>query len=377
MSSCSTASTTCARRRPPAAASCSRRRTTPNPEFAVQGLAAAGVKVFALVEPLQPPELGRLMRSLRAVHGHEYQAVSFGAIKNAIAWLRGGGVVAILVDRDIQKRGVEIEFCGYPAKFPTGAVDLAMRTGSVLIPGWVRRTGGFRVHAAIGPPMPLIMTGNTDDDLRINSARLLALFEQHLRQDPGQWSVLDRIWPDDIEAAQSAAAPTRQWIARRYNDVQTRVRGSRRSLKAARVGIADLHIHTRYGDGMATVPELLEYVEHHTRPRRHRRHRARHLACRRRSARAARPRRLPVRVICGEEITTLDGHLIALDIDAPLPELPPHRRDAGGDPPAGRHRDRAASALVSHPQRHPQGLRTRAASAPTKRSVSMRSRNTT
>jgi KDO2-lipid IV(A) lauroyltransferase len=170
-----------------------------NPEFAVQGLAAAGVKVFALVEPLQPPELGRLMRSLRAVHGHEYQAVSFGAIKNAIAWLRGGGVVAILVDRDIQKRGVEIEFCGYPAKFPTGAVDLAMRTGSVLIPGWVRRTGGFKVHAAIGPPMPLVVTGNNEEDLRINSARLLALFEQHLRQDPGQWSVLDRIWPDDIE----------------------------------------------------------------------------------------------------------------------------------------------------------------------------------
>ncbi len=178
-----------------------------NPEFAVQGLAAAGVKVFALVEPLQPPELGRLMRSLRTVHGHEYQAVSFGAIKNAIAWLRGGGVVAILVDRDIQKRGVEIDFCGYPAKFPTGAVDLAMRTGSVLIPGWVRRTGGFKVHAAIGPPMPLIRTGNNDDDLRINSARLLAIFEEHLRQDPGQWSVLDRIWPDDIAPAPSVAEP--------------------------------------------------------------------------------------------------------------------------------------------------------------------------
>ncbi|MBF6599760.1 MAG: lysophospholipid acyltransferase family protein [Dehalococcoidia bacterium] len=170
-----------------------------NPEFAVQGLAAAGIKVFALVEPLRPPELGRLMRSLRAVHGHEYQEVSFGAIKNAIAWLRAGGVVAILVDRDIQKRGVEIDFCGYPAKFPTGAVDLAMRTGSVLIPGWVRRTGGFKVRATIGPPLPLVLTGHTDDDLRLNTARILALFEQHLREDPGQWSVVDRIWPDDVE----------------------------------------------------------------------------------------------------------------------------------------------------------------------------------
>ena len=47
-----------------------------NPEFAVQGLLAAGIKVFALVEPLDPPELGRLMRSLRAVHGHVYEPVS-------------------------------------------------------------------------------------------------------------------------------------------------------------------------------------------------------------------------------------------------------------------------------------------------------------
>ena len=30
------------------------------------------------------------------------------------------------------------------------------------------------------------------------------------------------------------------------------------------MGKADLHIHTRYGDGMATVPELLRYVEERT-----------------------------------------------------------------------------------------------------------------
>jgi len=168
-----------------------------NPEFAVQGLAAAGIEVFALVEPLEPPELARLMTGLRNVHGHHYEPVSFGAVKQAIAWLRNGGVVAILIDRDIQKRGVEVEFCGAPARFPTGAVDLAMRTGAALIPGWVRRVSNFKVEAAIGPPLPLVLTGNADEDVRTNTARLLALFEQHLRADPGQWSVLDRIWPDD------------------------------------------------------------------------------------------------------------------------------------------------------------------------------------
>jgi KDO2-lipid IV(A) lauroyltransferase len=167
-----------------------------NPEFAVQGLAAAGLRVFALVEPLEPPELGRLMWGLRNKHGHVYQPVSFASVKAALEWLRNGGVLAILVDRDIQKRGIELEFCGAPARFPTGAVDLALRTDAVLIPGWVRRHDGFKVRADIGPPLDLVRTGNADEDLRLNTARLLALFECHLKQDPGQWSVLDRIWRD-------------------------------------------------------------------------------------------------------------------------------------------------------------------------------------
>jgi len=179
-----------------------------NPEFAVQALAAAGIKVFALVEPLEPPELGRLMRSLRTVHGHRYEPVNFSAIKDALIWLRNGGVVAILVDRDIQKRGVVLPFCGYPARFPTGAVDLALRTNAVLMPGWVRRAGGFKIDAAIGPPLELIRTGDREEDLRVNTAHLLALFEKHLRQDPGQWSVLDRIWPEDLPASEDIARAT-------------------------------------------------------------------------------------------------------------------------------------------------------------------------
>ena len=178
-----------------------------NPEFAVQGLAAVGIKVFALVEPLEPPELGRLMRSLRTVHGHICEPVSFGAIKDALTWLRNGGVVAILVDRDIQKRGIVLDFCGAPARFPTGAVDLAMRTNAMLLPGWVRRTGGFKMHTRLGPPLELIRTGDRDEDLRVNTAALLALFEKHLKEDPGQWSVLDRIWPDELQAKTPATTP--------------------------------------------------------------------------------------------------------------------------------------------------------------------------
>ena len=178
-----------------------------NPEFAVQGLAAIGIRVFALVEPLDPPELGKLMRGLRTVHGHIYEPVGFGAIKDALTWLRNGGVTAILIDRDIQKRGIVLDFCGAPARFPTGAVDLALRTNAMLLPGWVRRVGGYKIHTRLGPPLEMIRTGNRDEDLRVNTAALLALFEKHLKQDPGQWSVLDRIWPEDLQRAAKLANP--------------------------------------------------------------------------------------------------------------------------------------------------------------------------
>jgi predicted metal-dependent phosphoesterase TrpH len=84
------------------------------------------------------------------------------------------------------------------------------------------------------------------------------------------------------------------------------------------VGTADLHIHTRYGDGMASVPELLAYVEDRTSldviaVTEHDTLRAGEEA-----------RELHARghfrfaVICGEEVTTLDGHLLALNIDEPV-----------------------------------------------------------
>jgi predicted metal-dependent phosphoesterase TrpH len=87
------------------------------------------------------------------------------------------------------------------------------------------------------------------------------------------------------------------------------------------MGKADLHIHTRHGDGMATVPELLRHVdergdldviavtEHDT-------------------LRAAdEARDLHARgsfrfdLVTGMEVTTLDGHLLALYIDEPVPSF--------------------------------------------------------
>jgi hypothetical protein len=87
------------------------------------------------------------------------------------------------------------------------------------------------------------------------------------------------------------------------------------------MGKADLHIHTRHGDGMATVPELLHYVEERaaldviaiTE------HDTMRAADEARDVHARGGYRFGL--ICGEEVTTLDGHLLALFIDEPVPSF--------------------------------------------------------
>ena len=87
------------------------------------------------------------------------------------------------------------------------------------------------------------------------------------------------------------------------------------------MGKADIHIHTRHGDGMATVPELLRHVEQRgdldvIAVTEHDTLRA-----------AVEARELHARgsfrfeFIAGMEVTTLDGHLLALFINEPVPSF--------------------------------------------------------
>ncbi|MEX0786837.1 MAG: PHP domain-containing protein [Dehalococcoidia bacterium] len=89
------------------------------------------------------------------------------------------------------------------------------------------------------------------------------------------------------------------------------------------MGTADLHIHTAHGDGMAEIPELLDYVEEHTALdviaiTEHDEIRAAHEA---RDAWARGSYRFEV--VVGEEVTTTEGHVVALFIEELVPGLQP------------------------------------------------------
>ncbi len=165
-----------------------------SPEMSVQAVAAYGVHLIGLTEPLEPQALADFIHSLRSQHGHLYRPATFGGLKEIMRAIKRGGLIAVLFDRDVSDTGVPMQFFGAEARIPLGGVDLALRTGADLIPSRSWRTPGYSFRIRIGPPIVPVRTGDFKADVRAATAQVLAVLEEQIRSDPGQWTVLDPIW---------------------------------------------------------------------------------------------------------------------------------------------------------------------------------------
>ena len=168
-----------------------------NPEISVQGVAAAGLTFFGFTEPLEPPALSDFTHWLRSHHGHVYRTVGYRAIREAMQRLKRGGLIAVLLDRDVTGTGTLMPFFGTEAKIPVGGIELALRTGADLILAKSWRLPGYRFLVQIEPPLKVVRTGDMDADVRAIAERVLAALEEQIRSDPGQWAVLESVWPQN------------------------------------------------------------------------------------------------------------------------------------------------------------------------------------
>jgi predicted metal-dependent phosphoesterase TrpH len=89
------------------------------------------------------------------------------------------------------------------------------------------------------------------------------------------------------------------------------------------VGKADLHIHTTAGDGLDSVEAILDHVEHATQLDVVAITEHDNLLVGLEAREVAAKRGLRTRVVPGAEITTLNGHLVALYIERPVPIFRP------------------------------------------------------
>jgi len=125
--------------------------------------------------------------------------------------------------------------------------------------------------------------------------------------------------------------------------VSARAQGARRPRSGGTHGKADMHLHTLYSDGTASVQELLDHVEQHTDLD------LVAIADHERIDGALRAREIHAagdysfELVVGEEITTRRGHVLALFLTERIPALRPL------DETVARIHDQSGIAVAAHP----------------------------
>ncbi len=159
-----------------------------------------GVKVTAIVEPLEPPELFEWFLSFRESLGMNIVPVGPEAGPAILDAINDRHAVCLLSDRLVaDSAGVPVTFLGERTMLPAGPATIALRTGAPLVPVAVYFRGD-RHFAEARPAVPAERQGRFRDDVTRVTQDLAHELERFIRAAPEQWHVLQPSWPSDFRA---------------------------------------------------------------------------------------------------------------------------------------------------------------------------------
>ncbi len=111
--------------------------------------------------------------------------------------LKGQGALALLADRDITGRGIEVEFFGERTTIPAGPVALADLTNAALIPVVVYFREGAGHRIVVHDEVQLPGAGNRAERVSRGAQALAHVLEAMIREAPSQWHLFQPNWPSD------------------------------------------------------------------------------------------------------------------------------------------------------------------------------------
>lgn len=115
------------------------------------------------------------------------------ALRQMVRVLRGGGILALLVDQDTRGPGVFVPFFGRLAHTSPGAAVIALRTRAPVIGVFIeRRNRGHRVR--IEPLYGFQQLPGRRPSIEELTGRITAAIEEQIRRRPGEWVWWHRRW---------------------------------------------------------------------------------------------------------------------------------------------------------------------------------------
>ena len=164
-------------------------------ELSVFAHSIYGHPMSFLARRVDNPLVEELAERLRSRYGNR-SIDKRGSVREVLRTLKEGGVVGILADLNAtREEGVFVDFFGLKACTTAGVATLALRTGAIVLPGYILWDKSARVHRlCFDAPIPTIDTGNQRVDIVTNTASYTRALESIIRKNPEQWLWIHRRW---------------------------------------------------------------------------------------------------------------------------------------------------------------------------------------
>lgn len=108
-------------------------------------------------------------------------------LRGVIEAVKRGEAVAVFFDSRPTAQMTEGMFMGKRCQLHRGPVQIALKTGAAILLMTGYRDAQYRIHVCYGGILEPVRTGNKEEDIRINTQRIVEYHEQYLRRYPGQW----------------------------------------------------------------------------------------------------------------------------------------------------------------------------------------------
>lgn len=143
--------------------------------------------VAIVVRPLDAPWLDTFVERLRSATGVAIIA-KHNAVRPILEALKRGGVIAILLDQNAARReGVFVPFFGRSASTSRSIAAIATRTGTPVLPVFIRREGSGRHRVTMHPALTALSGVSHEEAIVDLTARCTAIIEREIRSAPEQW----------------------------------------------------------------------------------------------------------------------------------------------------------------------------------------------
>lgn len=116
------------------------------------------------------------------------------AVRQCLEVLKKNEILALVGDRDFSARGIILDFFGRPTFLPEGPAAFALKTGAVIIPGFMVRNKDDSFTLRMEPPIEYTPIGDKDKDLKALIGHYKTIFEDYIRRYPDQWYMFRRFW---------------------------------------------------------------------------------------------------------------------------------------------------------------------------------------